>query len=141
MSEEQQQEKGKEGKKYADNIQKLISLLSGEDLLTKSRIPNGDVQIAMAELVKEEKTARVSTIKEATKSLIKKKTEFDVFQKQERAKFERAVEDKQKEFNQEANKIFSMIEDIKQIEEDYLATLTSAATPPIDEKPDTLIHD
>src|SRR6267378_1265715 len=133
MSEEQQQEKGKEAKKYTENMAKLIAILSGDELLIKSRIPNGDIQTAMIELVKEEKAAKIITIKEDIKGIIKKKQEFDTFQKQKKQEFEKAIEDKQKEFNQEFNKIMSKIEDIKEIEENYLATLTNVATPPTQE--------
>jgi len=124
-----QQENTKEGKKYTENINKLVALLNGDMLLTRSRMPNSEVFTAMQELVAEEKATRIAAIKEDVRLLIKKKMEFDTFQKQERAKFEKAVEDKQKEFNNEVNKIFSKIEDIKEMEENYLATLTSAATP------------
>lgn len=127
MSDEKQPEEGKESKKYTDNINKLVALLNGNDLLTRSRMPNGEVFTAMQELVKEEKAFRIATVKEDIKILIKKKMEFDTLHKQKKAEFEKAIEEAQKSFNQEANKIFSKIEDIKEIEEKYLATLTSTS--------------
>lgn len=126
MSEEQQ-DSGKEEKKYKENLSKLVALLNGDDLLSKSKIPNSEVYQAMQELAKEEKAEKVLVIKEAAKKIIRAKKEFDAFRRQSEADLKKAIDEQQKKFNQEANKLFAMVENIKEMEEDYLRTLTSTA--------------
>lgn len=122
----------KEGVKFAKNMKKLIALFRGEALLQEQKVGKDDLSNVLDELSKEEKQALFNDFKAKAKQLIKRKQEFDKFVKAEKAKFEKAVEDKQKEFNKEMEGIFGIVEKIQTIENDYYTALKDLSSPKLE---------
>lgn len=139
MNEEQvkqQEDKGKEAKKFNDYFRKLTALLNGDSLLKKRpKVGKEDFSVAMAELVKEEKEALTLTVKSKIKALVQEKMKFDEFLVAEKKKFEKVVEEQQKEFNKKAEEVFSMIDGIEEMEKRYYDTFKNAADTPSDATP------
>lgn len=129
MSEQQQEQKNKEASKFDINYKSLVALLTGENLLRKSRIPIDDVAAAMAELVKDKKEAAIKTIKEDVTVLVDSYIAFQKFKREQEKAYEKVLEEKQKEFNIKAQSVFSKIDDLKSLERTYYDALAGASTP------------
>lgn len=137
MSDEQQQnqqnENGKVAKKFANNMRKLVALMSGEALFKKPKLDSPGIEEALQELVKDEKEDLIKKFKEEAKKLITRKQEFDTFCKQQEKQMEQAILDKKKEFNKEFNSLFSIVERIEEIEKNYYQTMKSMSDSPTEQ--------
>jgi len=125
MTEEQKpEESGKDQKNYDATMKKLIALLGNDSLMkSKKKLPKDDVGSIISELFKEERETLQTEIKSELRELIKKKVEMDRALKAKQDELEKLTKDKQKEFNEAANKLFNKIEGIGEIETSYYDTL------------------
>lgn len=125
-----QQEAGKEARKFENYYKKLVALLGGPTLIKKrGKLAKDDVLETMQELIKEKKEAKIAEIKQDVKNLIEDKIAYDDFKAAQQKAFEKIVEEKQKEFNKKAEAVFSKIDGIDELEAKYYAALKSASTP------------
>lgn len=121
----EQEELGKIGKQFESNMKKLTAVLQGESLYKAPKVVGDeDLTKAIVAIAKEEKEEKLKEFVEGVRTLIKDKRAFDKFQKEKKKEFEKAVEDKQKSFNDSANKLFGLMDDIKSIEESYYNTMS-----------------
>jgi|ERR1041385_754389 hypothetical protein len=133
MNEEQkqndQQNAGKVAKQFDENMNKLIAILGGKDLLKTPKLGADDLTEAVKELAKEEKEKRVKLFKEKAAAIIQRKMEFDKEVAAKEKEFQNTVNAKKKEFNEEIKGVFSMIKEIENIEKSYYETLKGMAKP------------
>lgn len=135
-----QQDAGKVAKAFDKNMERLIALLGGKELLIRAPKLGGEpLTEAVKELVKEEKEKLVKQFKEKAMSVIASKQAFDKLQDEEQKKFQTAVNNKKKEFNKEVEGLFGMIDKIENLEKSYYETLRGMAvsTTPETQAPDT----
>jgi Ni,Fe-hydrogenase I large subunit len=119
----------KEALKFHTNMNRLIALFGGKETFKQSKIENTELSDLVAKLVKEEKDAAQEDFMKQAKGLIQRKRDFDKFVKAEIAKMEKAVEEKQKEFNVEMERIFGLVTKIETIESEYYSTLKDLNKP------------
>lgn len=124
-----QEDNNKVQKQFDDSIKKLVAILGDESKLNpQKKLPKDDVAMIVQQLFEEDTTQLREDLKGKIKALLQKHVEF------KRALFEKERElaklktDKQKEFNQEAQKLFGSIENIGQIQSEYYSSLSEAAS-------------
>lgn len=120
---DQQQDNGKIEKKYEQTLSKLIILFRKKKLPTSKRIPNGDIASVVDELLAERKDEELKLFKKEAGELLDSKVELDKFIKAKEEEFRKAVVAKKKEWNEKADKVFSRIENIDQLQKDYAVSL------------------
>jgi hypothetical protein len=129
QKEDQQQEAGKELKKFEKFKRQLVALVGGETPLRKRAKASKDVvQQAMEILLSEKKAAKIKEVKDGAEALCEKYIAFMEFKSQKEKEFAKAVEEKMKEFNKEAETLFGKLEGIDQMEKTYLEALQGATT-------------
>lgn len=117
------QEQGdKVAKRYETNLKKLVALFGGEKSLKTSKIKNTEVNAIIEELTKERKENLVKEFKTKAAALLDRKVEFDKFIKQEEEKFKQAINNKKKEFSQEMEDCFKIVESIDNLTKEYAET-------------------
>jgi Rps23 Pro-64 3,4-dihydroxylase Tpa1-like proline 4-hydroxylase len=129
--EQNQQDAGKVAKAFDRNMERLVALLGGKDLLMKAPKLGGEpLNEAVKELVKEQKEKMVKDFKEKAMAVITSKQAFDKLQVEKQREFDKAINDKKKEFNKEVEGLFAMIDKIENLEKSYYETLRGMATSP-----------
>ena len=135
---ENQNNSGKEAKKFEANFKKLVALFGGMEIFKKNKLVSEEISTVVGELVKEEKEALIVTFKTKAKALINRKQEFDKFLKAETEKVKKATEEKQKEFNKEMEGLYAIVDKIEGIEKSYYQTLGALSndtdTPSVEEE-------
>lgn len=120
---DQQEQNGKDEKKYQHSLLKLQTLMGDRSLGLPNKLginelnpvagepPVGETAIdaLIRELFAEEFTKLKEEIKGDLKNLLTKNVEFQRFVKQKQKEFDEAVRAKKKEFTQEAEKVFNKI--------------------------------
>lgn len=130
---QQQQDAGKEAKKVLQNfdtvVKKLTAIVQGEkNLKPVKSIPKDATATLVAELFKEEHEEIQKNVKEGLKNLLKGYVTLNNTLAAERKKLDAFEVAKKKEFNAEASKLFSQIEGLDSILQDYQGALTAAAS-------------
>lgn len=105
---------------FESNLKKLIALTN--EVKNESKLPNDDIGLVIKEIVKERKAEKLNQFKKDVSNLLNKKLEFDKECKKLEEDYKNTVIKKKKEFSEEMQKLFSNIEDINQIEQDYYQT-------------------
>lgn len=124
---QQQQDAGKDEKKFQDAMKKVIALLGSEQALQPLRKIGGDtIAEIVAELTKEDRERIAKEVKEDLKKLIETNVEFKKQVNQKRQELEKLEKDKKKEFVEAANKLFNKIDNIGQIQKDFESSLRDA---------------
>lgn len=129
QNQQQENSPGKESAKiklsYDKAMENLITLFKGENNLAISKkLENDDVQILIDEVLKEEVESIKESFKEKAKSLIKAKVNYDNFIKQKEQEFQKAKDEKTKEFTKQANELIQMVKSIGTLQEQYLNALS-----------------
>lgn len=127
---QQGEDKNKEAKKFSKNFKRLVGLFSGETIFKRNTLDSTQVTQALEKLVKEDRENLEKEFIEGARKLIKRKRDFDAFEKAEREKMDKAVLEKKKEFNKEMESLFSLVDKIENIEKSYYETLTDLSTEP-----------
>lgn len=123
----EQEQTSKVREKFTAAMTNLTQVLGGQTLYKPTVLVPDDVQKAVIELAKVEKEKKIKEFQEKAIELIQKKRAHDKHVTQMKKDFEKKEEDSMKDFTDEANKLFSLIKDIKNIERDYYDTLLGAA--------------
>lgn len=130
QAQDQQQDSGKEEKKFINFRKQLVALLGGDKLLKKgTRVNASEMTAIMEELTKERREAKAAEIKKDIMELIDGSIAFDSFRRAEEDKFKKAVTEKHKEFNKKAEGIMAKVTDLKEMVDTYYTALRDAATP------------
>lgn len=106
---------------FESNLKKLLALTN--EIKAESKLPNDDVGLIIKEIVKERKIEKINQFKKDVSSLLLKKIEFDKECKKLEEDYKNTVIKKKKEFSEEMQKLFSNVENINKIEEEYYQTL------------------
>ncbi len=121
--ENQQQDAGKDHKKFLDGLSKMMAILNGDESLFKNKVPNGQVPTLIEKLTRERREkAELEFITKAS-ALIDKKVQFDKDCTQKRREFEKSIADKEKEFLKEMNDVFGLIDNMGELQKNYATTL------------------
>ena len=120
----------KESKKIKENYEKamgnLVAIFKGENnLAITKKIPNSDIDTLINEVLKEEVEEKKKDFKERAKKLMKSKVAYEQFIKQKEQEFQKAKDEKTKEFTKEANELIGIVESIGTLQQQYLESLTS----------------
>ena len=120
----------KESKKIKDNYDKamnnLVAIFKGEsNLAVTKKIPNSEIDILINEVLKEEVEEKKKDFKEKAKKLMKSKVAYEQFIKQKEQEFQKAKDEKTKEFTKEANELIGIVESIGTLQQQYLESLTT----------------
>jgi hypothetical protein len=126
-----QEEQGKEAKKvlvgFEQTIKKLTAIVQGEgNLKPQRKVAKDTTKQLVEELFKEESEATANEVKEGLKALLKGYVTLNNTLSAERKKLDNLEVSKKKEFNVEANKLFSKIECIDSILTDYYGAMQAA---------------
>src|SRR5882724_2184801 len=116
QEQEKTQEAGKVKRAFEDKMSKLVALFGGRELLTRAKLDADAVENVVARLVKGKKEAMALEFETKATALIEKHMEFEKWSKEEKKRFEKAVEDKMKAFNEEMDKLFGLVDNISNIE-------------------------
>lgn len=123
-NEQQGNDSGKIAATYDKNIKKLVAILQGDQPLKSAvKVPSDEVGKLVKELLKEKQETAAKAIKTSISELIEKKVQMDKDFKKAEADLKKLKEQKQKEFNEAAGKVFTQIDGLDQMEKDYYATL------------------
>ena len=120
---DKQQEGDKVSKQFDQNFKKLISLLGGESAFKKPTVPNSEVGGIVEELIKEKREEVIKQFKEGAKNLLNKKIEFDKECKKAEVQLKNTIIAKKKEFSDEMKKVFSLVENMQEIEKSYYSSI------------------
>lgn len=125
---DQQNEAGKVSKKYEADLSFMTAVLGGQELFKPTKALPDDVKNAIAELVKDEKTNLINSIKLKAVSIIQRKREHDKHVAQLEKEFNKKKEESMKEFSKEVDELKREIDNVKEIESSYYNLLGAAAT-------------
>ena len=120
----------KESQKIQENYKKamgnLVAIFKGESNLTVSKkIPNSEIDNLIQEVLQEEVNEKKQNFKDRAKKLLKSKVEYEQFIKQKEQEFQKAKDEKTKEFTREANELIGIVESIGTLQQQYLESLTT----------------
>lgn len=120
QNQNQNSENGKVKKRYENALRSTIALLGSEEKLQQNnKVKNKDLAEMVEDLFEEESAANKENFKKELKLLITKKAEFDRFLREEKAKMEKAVSEKMKEFAEAAERLFKKVEDMPLLLKSY----------------------
>lgn len=130
--ETQEQILGKESQKVQNNYKKamsnLVAIFKGESKLeTSKKIPNSEIDSLIQEVLQEEVDTKKADFKERAKKLLKSKVAYEQFIKQKEQEFQKAKDEKTKEFTKEANELIGIVESIGTLQQQYLESLTATS--------------
>lgn len=109
---------------YDKNINKLVAIVGGkENLLPKKKVKGSLISTIVEGLLKEDKEALEKSIKDGLKALLEKKVQCDKEIKAKKEELDKLEIAKNKEFNEACKQLFSKIDNVEQLERDYIATL------------------
>lgn len=137
MSEEQNQDQGKEAKKVLANFDqtkaKLAAIVNG-NLKIPSKVKKDDMATLVDELFKEESEATIKQVKDELKALLKGYVVLNTSLAEERKKLDNLELAKKKEFNGMAARLFNKIDGIDEINRSYHQALGAAGKAVEEEK-------
>jgi hypothetical protein len=111
---------------FETNMKKLVGVLGGKELLTKTNKVKKDVLSTIVEnLLKERKEKLELDVKTDLSSLLEKHVTVTKAIADKQKELKDLETAKKKEFNDACNKLFNKVEDIEQLEKDYYASLSS----------------
>lgn len=117
-----EQQNDKVSKQFDANFKKLVALLGGDKALKKTSVPNDELGNIVEDLLKERREEFVKEFKSKAKELLDKKIEFDKEVKKAEEEFKNKVTNKKKEFSEKMKGLFSMVENIQEVEKSYYSS-------------------
>lgn len=109
--------------KFKANLQKLKALFNGE-VEIPSKILNSEASDVIAELIKEEKAAKIEEFKSKVKTILNEKVLFDKDVEALQKELDKKISDKKEAFSKKMEDCFSIIDSISEIEASYNKSLT-----------------
>lgn len=123
----QGEENNKVAKNYEATMSKLVAILGDKNHLNpKKRVKKDALSTIVTDLLKDESEASKLAIKTELKDLLTKHVTLTKEIQTKKKEFEQLEQNKMKEFNEAASKLFAKIDGLGEIEKDYLAALTTA---------------
>ena len=111
---------------FEANMKKLVGVLGGKELLTKtSKVKKDTVEVIVEGLLKERKEKLELTIKSDLSELLDKHVLLTKSIADKQKELKDLETSKKKEFNDACNKLFNKVEDVNQLEKDYYSALIS----------------
>ncbi len=118
-----EQQNDKVSKQFDANFKKLIALLGGEKNLKKVNVPNDELGSVVEDLLKERREEFIKDFKSKAKAVLDKKIEFDKEVRKAEEALKNTVIAKKKEFSEKMKEVFSMVENIQEIEKSYYQSM------------------
>ncbi len=115
---------GKVEKKFEQNMHKLMALLKGDEKAFKTKVPNGEIEEVIQEMLKDRRAATIKTFKEKASAILDSHVEFNKFCKQKEKEFKDSIVNKKKEFSKQMEECFNLIENMDTLAKDYKGSLT-----------------
>jgi|TARA_R110000822_G_scaffold152112_9_gene291390 uncharacterized protein (UPF0147 family) len=109
---------------YNTIIQKGLAVFNGKELLPTAKIAGDDVTVAVEELIVEDKKELLKQFKDGFRQILKDKISLDNVILTKQKEFNKAVVAEKKTFTVKANKVLSIIGDIEQLKNSYMAALS-----------------
>lgn len=135
MAQEQNNQENNGGKEYAKqkaqfdlNMKSLNAVMRGETGGKKKKVNGGELAGIVDELLAEERETRHKEIKEGLKKLLTAEIQLRREIEAKEAELKKLAEAKYKEFNEASRNLFKNIEGLKQMENDYMASMQNFET-------------
>lgn len=110
-------------KQFDDNFSKLVILFKGEKVFKKTKLPKNDISEIVNTLIAEKKQNTINEFKTKAVAIFESKIRFDKEMRAAKEAYEKVANDKMEQFNKEINDLFSLVENIGQVEKDYYTIL------------------
>jgi len=123
----QKDEAGKIAKKHEEYMRKFTAILGGESMLKPDKALPEEVRAAIEELAKDRKKEAIEKVKASAKELIEDKIANDREFKKLEKEFQKKKEEYFKKWNEKAENLFKMIDQIGLIEKEYYSALKGAS--------------
>lgn len=120
---EQQQEAGKEEKKFVANLSRLETMIGGKDNLKPIKVKSANVGNLVQEMLTEEQEELDKNFKSKFKALVKRYIEYNKFVQQQKREMDAKVSEQMKVFNKEANDLFQMVENNQNLQQSFANVL------------------
>lgn len=104
-------------------LKKLVALLGGSNNLKKVSIPNDGLGDIVKDLLKDRREAFIKDFKEKAIKLLDSKLAFDKETRVAEEQFKNTVISKKKEFSDKMKEVFSMVENMQEVEKSYYSSL------------------
>jgi hypothetical protein len=118
-----EQQNDKVSKQFDANFKKLVALLGGEKNLKKVNVPNDELGSVVEDLLKERREDFIKDFKTKAKGLLDKKIDFDKEVKKAEEQLRNTVIAKKKEFSEKMKEVFSMVENMQEVEKSYYQSM------------------
>lgn len=122
-----QQGNDKIQKEFDSLVSQVISLFKGPEVFKKQKINNSDTDAIVEELLADRKKLFNTTFKTKLGDLLNSKMEFEKVKAAAEKDLKDKVTNQQKKFIEEAKGLFKMVENIKDIEKSYKASLSQVS--------------
>ncbi len=127
--ESKEEQSGKIAKNYKATMSKLVAIVGGEKHLFPTKKASKDVVVTIVEgLLKERKENLEKEVKLELIALLDKHVELKKVIAAKAQELKQLEEQKTKEFNEAASKVFNRIESIGDIEKGYYDSINTATT-------------
>lgn len=113
--------------KYTKNMRSLVALLDGEKNLREPKIPKDEVGTFVEKMLKKKKETLYEEAMNEGSALIDSHIQFGRFVKQEQQKFDNAVVEKKKEFNEKTDRFLKKFSDLATYEKEFYAAVKGTA--------------
>lgn len=125
--ETKEEQSGKIAKNYKSTMNKLVAIVGGEkNLFPTKKVSKDIVANIVSGLVKERKENLEKEVKQELTTLLDKNIELKKNIAAEEKKFNDLKEQKTKEFNEAAAKVFAKIDSIDTLEKEYYDSINTA---------------
>jgi hypothetical protein len=119
---------GKVAKNFEATMKKLIAIVGGEkNLFPSKRVSKDTLKTVVDGLLKDKKEAAEKEVKAELVALLDNHVEMKKAIEAKTKELKQLEEQKMKEFNEAASKVFNKIDAIGDLEKDYYSSLTGAA--------------
>lgn len=123
----QQQESGKVKKKFEESKRKLEAIMGNPTWFKQPKVGKAQLPALLERMALAKQEDLFKKFETAAGALIEEKLAYDKAVKQKEAEFNKAVEDKMKDFQVKMDALFALIDQIDGITSDYYGALTSIA--------------
>lgn len=125
---ENPQEQGKKvQQQFERTIKKLVAIVDGNKNLKPKKVKADEIGEIVTGLFKEEREAAATQVKEDLKTLLKGYVQLNKEIEEEKNKLTKLEQQKKKEFNEVAGKLFNKIDGLDNMEKSYYSAFNAAS--------------